>query len=455
MIDNKDFIIDGDTLVKYTGNSPTVTVPKGVTVIGERAFSENHDVVTVDLNDTLIIKDYAFYFCRNLCSVTAKKVKTIGHSAFRANWIKEMYLRDVERIEDYAFFGCISLKEIGSTPNLVYIGSSAFDGARLERIEISKNATRIGASAFSRCQFVEFDYPNGIEEVEGCVFAWCRQLKRITLPKALKRISTAAFQNCERLRRVEIPEGVTFIHYDAFMGCNIAEVYNKSRLDIRNGKHKRIGFLPEHAVNVFTPNAGYDTHEEIDGYVFCTDSRDINRTFLIDYVGNEKNLVLPRDYHGREYGIFRYAFAERDIESVDIGDSVTEIDSFAFYMCKNLNLVKFGSGLKYIYRLAFRGCEKLSEAELGDKVELLGWGVFLCTGIEHIKFGSGMKEIRGEAVGCCRNLRTIYYSGTPEQFDEIHVPAGYRDWFKKSVRFYSETEQPNCWHYVDGKIKEY
>ncbi|MDE5592733.1 MAG: leucine-rich repeat domain-containing protein [Clostridiales bacterium] len=455
MTENKDFIIEGDTLVKYTGSAESVIVPSGVTVIGERAFAENHNIVTVDLNDVVSVGDYAFFFCRNLLSVTAKKVRTIGHSAFRANWIKEMVLRDVERLEDSAFFGCIPLKEIGSTPNLVYIGSSAFSGARLERIEINKNATRIGESAFSSCEFTEFDYPDGIEEVEGCVFAGCHRLKRITFPKALKRISIAAFQNCERLRRVEIPEGVTFIHYDAFMGCNIAEVYNKSQLDIRYGRHKRIGFLPEHAVNVFTPNDGYDTHEEIDGYVFCTDSHDTNRTFLIDYVGDEKNLVLPRDYHGREYGIFRYVFAERDIESIDLGDSATEIGSFAFFKCKNLKSVKFGSGLKYVYRNAFHACENLTEAELGDNVELLGRCVFLNTGIRYLKFGAGMKEIRGDAIGGCRNLSTIYYTGTPEQFDGIRVTAGLRDWYKKSVRFYSETERPNCWRYVHGKIKEY
>ena len=456
MTDNKDFIIEGDTLVKYTGNAETVTVPSGVKIIGERAFAENHYIVTVNLNDTTEIKDYAFYFCKHLRFVTAKNVKTVGLSAFRASWIiEQVSLPAVERIEDDAFFGCMDIKDIGNTPNLVYIGENAFNGTHIERIEINKNATRIGAGAFSGAEFIEFDYPDGIEEVEGCVFSGCDRLKRIAFPKSLNKISTAAFWNCYSLRRVEIPENVTFLAYDAFHGCCIAEIYNKSQLNIRYGRHKHIGFLPEFAVNVFTPTDGYDTHEEIDGYVFCTDSHDESRTFLVEYNGNDKNLVLPRDYHGRGYGIFREAFSERDIESIDLGDGVTEIDALAFCKCQNLKSVKFGKGLKYIYHHAFRNCEKLTEVELGDNVELLGSGVFLGTSISYIKFGTGMKEIRSDMVDFCREFKRVYYTGTPEQFELIKMTKSYRTFFNRLVRFYSETEQPNCWHYVDGKIEEY
>lgn len=456
MTNDKDFVIEGDTLVKYTGNAAEVVVPECVRVIGERAFYENHDIIAVDLNETVTVMDYAFYFCKNLRSVKADKIKTVGHSAFRQSWIIEnIDLCSVERIEDYAFHGCMYIKEIGSTPDLVYIGEHAFDGTDLERIEMSKNATRVGASAFSCSELIEFDYPDGIETVEFGVFSSCDRLKRISLPKSLKKISMSAFWYCDRLRRVEIPEGVTEIEYSAFEGCSIAEVYNKSALEIRAGRAKPGGSVAEHAVNVFTPTNGRDTREEIDGFVFCTDSVGDKGTYLIEYSGDKKDLVLPRDYHGGGYGIYRMAFCGSDMESIDMGDGVTEICNLAFYECENLRSVKFGKGLKYIYRLAFKKCEKLTQADLGDSVELLGTGAFLATDLHYIAFGAGMKEIRSCAFKYCGRLNKIYYRGTPEQFAAIRLGGRYRDWFNRSVRYYSQTEKPNCWHYEDGKIVEY
>ncbi|MCM1367221.1 MAG: leucine-rich repeat domain-containing protein [Roseburia sp.] len=457
MADNKstDFIIEGKTLVKYTGAAKTVKVPNGVAVIGESAFEENHDIVTVDLNEATEIKARALYFCKNLKKVVAKNVKTVGHSAFRANlMLKTVVFGAVERIDDYAFFDGLYLAELVGTERLVYLGDSALDGADLTHFKMSNDATYIGPCAFRCSDITEFDFPDCIEVIESCVFAGCDGLRRVTLPKKLKTIKRHAFSDCYMLRRIELPESLTDIEPEAFDGCNIAEVYNKTNIDIVAGRGKPGGRVAEFAISVFTTEAD-DTHTVIDGFVFCTDSRDNGRTYLTEYIGNKNDLILPRDCNGRDYGIYRMAFAESDITSIDLGDGVTEISNLAFYKCEQLKSVKFGSGLKTIYRLAFKLCEKLKCAELPDSTELLGSGAFLGTGIEYIKFGSGMKEIRSANFDYCRAFHRIYYTGTPEQFEAIKAGGGCKEWFKKIVRYYSETPQNGCWHYADGEIKEY
>ena len=67
---NKDFIIEGKTLVKYTGSGGEVTVPDGVEELGENAF-EDTAVKKVILPETLKeIRSYCFMNCRLLNEIT-------------------------------------------------------------------------------------------------------------------------------------------------------------------------------------------------------------------------------------------------------------------------------------------------------------------------------------------------------------------------------------------------
>ena len=67
---NKNFKIEGNTLVKYNGPGGEVTVPEGITVLGEWAF-EDSGVTKVNLPESLEeIKSYCFFSCDELKEVT-------------------------------------------------------------------------------------------------------------------------------------------------------------------------------------------------------------------------------------------------------------------------------------------------------------------------------------------------------------------------------------------------
>ena len=82
----------------YTGSASKVVVPKeidgyGVVGIGESAFAKNESIVEVVLPDTVeSIQNYAFFFCKNLKSITFTSALT--------------------EIRFYAFQGCYSLKDV-------------------------------------------------------------------------------------------------------------------------------------------------------------------------------------------------------------------------------------------------------------------------------------------------------------------------------------------------------
>jgi hypothetical protein len=131
---SQDFVINGTALVSYRGIKADVTIPEGVTAIGDHAFSLYTGLASVKIPASVTsIGDFAFAGCTSLASVTIpESVTYIGKSAFAY---------------------CSSLTDITIPPNITYIGFSAFGGCnslstvRLYHVIILRMIT-IGEDAF-------------------------------------------------------------------------------------------------------------------------------------------------------------------------------------------------------------------------------------------------------------------------------------------------------------------
>ena len=81
---------------------------------------------------------------------------------------------------------------------------------------------------------------------------------------------------------------------------------------------------------------------------------------LVDYLGQDKDLVLPSEINGKPYNIENSAFRNNHfIESVVIPNGVVEIGYYAFYNCANLRSVTLPSSLDRSASYAFSECENL------------------------------------------------------------------------------------------------
>jgi len=124
-----DFQMDGTVLVKYHGSAAKVTIPKGVTAIG----------------------DGAFLFCIRLTGITIpSSVTAIGEGAFGGctSLTSITIPAGVTAIGDWAFDGCKSLTSITIPSSVTVIGYGAFEGCdSLTSVTVSRKTT-IGAGAF-------------------------------------------------------------------------------------------------------------------------------------------------------------------------------------------------------------------------------------------------------------------------------------------------------------------
>ena len=207
MSDNKDFVIENGVLKKYVGPGGDIVIPEGVTAIGELAFRDCKDVVTVHMpNSVTTINRSAFIMCSNLKSVTlSNNLVTIGNSAFSY---------------------CKNLSDISIPESVTSINTSAFDSCEnLKNIAIPCGVTTINQDTFKRCTSLsEIELTDNITVIESGAFQSCKALNSFCVPSEVTRIGDMAFAGCTNLKSLKLSEKLNNIGSDAFEMCNNLEI---------------------------------------------------------------------------------------------------------------------------------------------------------------------------------------------------------------------------------------
>lgn len=205
-----DFYIQDGVLTDYLGpgNVP-VTIPEGVTKIGEWAFRDEKSRTGYPITGAVLpegvteIGENAFYSCGSLASVTLPESLT--------------------KIGEYAFWGCGSLTSIPLPEGLGKIGLRAFRGCEhLKELTLPDTVVYVGAGAFSDCKALSaVTLSAGMKTLSVNLFQGCVSLKSVRVPDGVKSIESLAFSGCKKLEQVELPASVgkDGIRPDAFQGC--------------------------------------------------------------------------------------------------------------------------------------------------------------------------------------------------------------------------------------------
>ena len=243
-----------------------------VTRIGDNAFCECYYLTSVTIpNSVTSIGDYAFYDCDGLTSVHISDIATwfnIDFEYYSSNplcYAHHLYLNgeevkdlvipnSVTSIRDYAFWYCYGLTSVTIPNSVTSIGHTAFeDCSGLTSVTIPNSVTSIESSAFEGCSgltsiVVEdgnpvYDsrnncnaiietatntlhsgckttiIPNSVTSIGDYAFSFCSGLTSVTIPNSVTSIGWGAFNGCSGLTSVTIPNSVTSIGGFAFVNC--------------------------------------------------------------------------------------------------------------------------------------------------------------------------------------------------------------------------------------------
>ncbi len=214
----------------------------------------------------------------------------------------------------------------------------------------------------------------------------------------IRSIGEYAFSGNQRLAEVVIPQEITSVGKGAFQNCT-----NLEKITI-NGNIGDCNDAKYHNEGVF-----YNTGTNTDGMTVTFGSAvtripsNIFRTHDSNYYAHVKTVVLSNKI--TEIG--SYAFAGcYDLDSVNFTDAagLLTIGSCAFENDIKLTSIVFPSALTTVNEFAFNGCESLKSITLPKSTTSLGKGAFSnCTNLETI-------TINGN-IGDCNDAYLYHYQG--------------------------------------------
>lgn len=106
------------------------------------------------------------------------------------------------------------------------------------------------------------------------------------------------------------------------------------------------------------------------------------------YFGKSKDIKIPSTFQNYKVTVVGHSLfnsPEESIESVEIPDSVTEVQDYAFAANSKLSKVKLSKNLKIIGNNAFWNCPQLKEIELPATLKKIGVYAFSATGLTSVK----------------------------------------------------------------------
>ena len=245
----------------------SVTIPDSVTEIGDRAFDGCTSLTSVTIPDSVTEIGYgAFYYCTGELIINSKIVETDyrffiedsgGYHDYPAydGWLKGSKFtkltigNNIEKVGDYVFYNCSTIKDFNLPNSITSIGIRSFDGPDTKNLIIPSSVKSIGDYAFFSCECESITISNGVTSIGECAFGYSL-VSSITIPESVISMGINPFIHCPNLSEINgkfatrdklclvidnklvsfakgsnvseytIPDSVTEIGEDAFYECS-------------------------------------------------------------------------------------------------------------------------------------------------------------------------------------------------------------------------------------------
>ncbi len=435
--------------LSYFQNCPSltsVTIPAATTLITEQTFNGCNSLENIDVeSENTAYKDIdgVLYNKSGETLITypnGKKatiftvpssVKTIGSYAFASHpALQKLILSEgVVEIRRRAFFSCKSLTEIQMPSTLTTIDPDwLYDGKNMQRVDVADGNANYKSSVdgvlfnndlkellyFPAANSTTYTVPEGVETIKENAFM-SASVTSVTLPETIKTIEKNAFNNCRQLKNINIPEGVTTIEDLAFSYCTALTSLTIPSTAVNLGEGIIANCSSLEKVDVTEGNPNYRSD---DGVLYNNTAEGVS-TILLAYPTGKKDTTydIPTNKKFQvEYIAARAFTINRNIQTIEIPNTVKAIGEFAFTSCSNLSNLTFEevSQLETIGKgafgnlaietltlpasvktmdISFYSNSKLKEFIIPDNAALEDFGMALqtCTALERLVIGDNVK----------------------------------------------------------------
>ena len=440
----------------------SIVLPKGITTIGDDAFSYNTSLTSIKIPNT---------------------VTSIGKRAFQ---------------------GCTNLTSIEIPDTVTYIGDYCFSGCnRLQKIKLSKKIQTINQRLLQGCSsLTEIEIPEGVKSIGYAAFISCNKLTTITLPASLTSFNGTAIAGLSRLTEVKVADGNNSFKFEngILLSKDGKTMYmallTLTEINVPNGVVSIVGdtlsgssatkiILPDtvssnfggavfNGMNKLTTIELSGTSKNlklVDGNLYSYDGKR-----FIKYMGSSKNFTVPEGVETLLNGCITKSMTTLNLPStlkviegwsltgmsgvklLNIPASVTTMYTYSFHDNTKLRVAEGNATYKSIddvlilnkagtkvimasrnattYNIpntvteigqnAFYYCNKMTSINIPDSVTTIGAKAFYsCSSLKEITIPQSVTSIGANAFEYCENLTAINIKGTANRISGAPWGAQY------------------------------
>lgn len=220
----------------WQGNATTFHIPASVEQIGSRVFAGTQIKTLPEMPGLKRIGDEAFYQCKNLKKVTIPEtVEYIGGGAFYGcSNIWSLTYNAINAECERLMESNIPLEKIVIGDKVRRLPRGIFSGREFTEVTLPACLERIDEFAFYGCKnLTTINLSDSIRYIGDNAFYGCSSLKNIHWPLRLTTIGSRAFSQTA-LETISLPEGVTSVGDGAFSDCPAKTVYIPSTANVED-----------------------------------------------------------------------------------------------------------------------------------------------------------------------------------------------------------------------------
>lgn len=290
-------------------------------------------------------------------------------------------------------------------------------------IVIKEGVTDIGHYAFYlHYNVTDVTIPSTVTAINDYAFGYCVSLEEVTLPSGLKAISEGAFSFCTSLSEMKIPANVINIGNFAFTECYSIEAFEVASGNNNYSSDSRGVLFDKDKTVLMSAPAGLMESYDIPNTVTKIDSFAFTNS-----LGLEK-LTIPASVEEIGLGAILGTASLAEMTASE-NNQYFSTDNNVLLNKEKTELYCAAGGITgsytipdsvgVIYPYAFATCMELTEVIIPEGVTEIGEAAFTTSGIAAVTIPKSVTVIGDGAFSGCENLSIVRFNGAAPAMGEL------------------------------------